>query len=294
MPWTQGWRCGGAVGQAGGLLQPHKPLLASYVSFSYLQHFYKKSCTKAFVTLGTSLHLFVSVSSLVKDSIHLTELFWAAVFLATSKGHHMAPARMAVSLKCVPWLVATHAFLAIGFCFLFFLKHLCLLSKVILLKNEDAKRKRKPFNPPCNSSTGNTSECFVLLFLPISNVWFLLWMVSWWLSHYTPDIYVGTKALIPSYWSVNHNHPSSHLPQHKSILCSPCKGCSPRELRFPGMKFKASPAIQHNTRWWVMQNHVPACGHKVNNISKAFPLMTVVVIWLHLLPSSSPSHSLQC
>lgn len=62
------------------------------------------------------------------------------------------------------------------------------------------------------------------------------------------------------------------------------KGSSPRELCLSGMKFKASPATQHNRWWWVMQNRVSAYGHKVNNISKAFPLMTVVVI---LLPSSA-------
>lgn len=77
----------------------------------------------------------------------------------------------------------------------------------------------------------------------------------------------------------NRGHRPCHLPQHGRYSLPPCKSPSPRKLCLPGTNFKASTALQHNRWWLAMQNHVSACGHRIKNIIKAFPLMSVVVIW---------------
>lgn len=139
------------------------------------------------------------------------------------------------------------------------------------MKIQKGKKKLLP-QSPCNPSAGNMLECFLLLFVPIPNVWFLLWVGLWWLSHCDTDTYVGRKALILSYWSVNHSHPSCHLPQHSRYSLPPI-GRALLQENYASLAWSSKLSLPFS-----ITDDGRSC--RIMFHSKACPLMTVVVILL--------------
>lgn len=156
------------------------------------------------------------------------------------------------------------------------------------------EKKNLLLNPPCNSSIGSMLEYFLLLFIPIPNAWFLLWVDSWWLSLYKVVKYVGRKALIPYTWSMNCSHSSCHLLQRGRCPLPPTG--------------KALLQENYASLAWSSKLPLPLSitddGRSRRVMSQLVAARLIIsakhfLSWLwwssgsHLPPSSSPSHSLQ-